>query len=1054
MDYLLLLVRINLSIMKHILTLAALLILHTLGYSATITSNATGQWDVGATWVGGVAPGASDDVVIASGHTVYINGSDANCQSLLIDGSSGQAQMFFFSANDLTIANDMTITGTNATNKGTFNASSLIDVSIGGDLIFNGSIAAAATFTHTGGSGSEVIIGGTVIYSSAGTYSCSNGVLTKFNGTGAQSIPGDSENASYYALEIDKSSGTATLSSNITAGSLNQNFILTNGTLDDGGYSIAAASGTFSMAASTVWNSTATIFPAFSTYSLNSSSTINYTGSGSDYKLGSGSKTISFGTVNVNGGGEINAVGTVNLDGTMTLSGTSIFDVNGATVAGSGSLILSTNDSLTISSGSYPTTSTITNPNGYVIYSGTNQNIDAKDFEKLILAGSGTKTLSGAGSVSTSLLIRNGVIFNSNSQVFTIKSSATGTAGVKCTGSGTTSGDFTVERYVSDMTASGNPGWWWMLGAPVNGQTIASIEDDILTTGVAGGDFPTQSFKSIQAWDVAGQYYDSALTQSTAMTAGKGFFVYMGSTSATYDVPYTIDYVGEINTGDFAFTSELSGIGATDEWAILANPYPSSVEFNLIAMPFTDIKNPYIITKAGGFAALSNNTILASGEAFWVESNSASPSLTFRESDKPGTLEANSLFNKSTKSSGSAAAPDRLRIETTSMYAYEDFCYLELDDNKTFGMDYPSDFDKLENIYSYTNVSMDVNGQLAHINTIPSNFTGVKSFPIHFSRLTTFSQTVGMTLKIKGVEDFKKRGICLSIEDLATGTITTLDTNYTVTTNWYDTVTAAQFILHLASVFEESTTDATCYGLSDGSVTAALSVSGTYDYFLKDVGGTIINQELGKSGISHTFNSLNAGMYSVEVNDNGSCGVISQNVSVDEPDAVLSSFSPNSTTVDISFDPEVQFTNNSANAGNYFWNFDDGNTSSLDNPKHTFTLEKIHNVALVAEGGPCADTSYKTITVVNTHVGINELNNDKVKFYRSASSLQIKFNLNAADNVIITIFDVKGKQVEKSNAYSVKSNRISIQLPEAAGMYVIKINGSGINTSKQVIVTN
>ena len=368
--------------MKHILTLAALLILHTLVYSATITSNGTGNWKNGGTWVGGVVPGASDDAVIASGHNVYIDSSDANCQSLLIDGSSGQAQLLFFSSNNLTVANDMTIRGINITDRGTLNANNICNVSIGGDLIFNGAVAGAATFNHSGSSGSNVIIGGNVTYSSAGTFACSGGVLTKFNGTGAQSIPGDSEIASYFDLEIDKSSGTATFSSNISAGSLNQNFILTNGTLDDGGYSIASAGGTFSMAASTVWNSTATIFPAFSTYSLNSSSTINYTGSGSDYKLGSGSKTISFGTVNVNGGGEINAVGTVNLDGIMTLSGTSIFDVNGATVAGTGSLILSINDSLTISSGSYPTTSTKTNPNCWVINSGSRQNIDAKYFEK------------------------------------------------------------------------------------------------------------------------------------------------------------------------------------------------------------------------------------------------------------------------------------------------------------------------------------------------------------------------------------------------------------------------------------------------------------------------------------------------------------------------------------------------------------------------------------------------------------------------------------------------------------------------------------------------
>ena len=37
-----------------------------------ITSAQTGDWDVGATWVGGVAPVAEDDAIIANTHTVTL----------------------------------------------------------------------------------------------------------------------------------------------------------------------------------------------------------------------------------------------------------------------------------------------------------------------------------------------------------------------------------------------------------------------------------------------------------------------------------------------------------------------------------------------------------------------------------------------------------------------------------------------------------------------------------------------------------------------------------------------------------------------------------------------------------------------------------------------------------------------------------------------------------------------------------------------------------------------------------------------------------------------
>ena len=56
--------------------------------AATITSNRTGDWNVGSTWNGGVIPGATDKVIIAAGHTVTIPSDyNATCGDLNVIGT-------------------------------------------------------------------------------------------------------------------------------------------------------------------------------------------------------------------------------------------------------------------------------------------------------------------------------------------------------------------------------------------------------------------------------------------------------------------------------------------------------------------------------------------------------------------------------------------------------------------------------------------------------------------------------------------------------------------------------------------------------------------------------------------------------------------------------------------------------------------------------------------------------------------------------------------------------------------------------------------------------
>lgn len=74
-----------------------------------ITSAQTGNWSNTATWVGGIVPGASDDVIIASSQTVTIDIVNAECKNITINGTLSFPDV---NGNGITFYGDVSIAST------------------------------------------------------------------------------------------------------------------------------------------------------------------------------------------------------------------------------------------------------------------------------------------------------------------------------------------------------------------------------------------------------------------------------------------------------------------------------------------------------------------------------------------------------------------------------------------------------------------------------------------------------------------------------------------------------------------------------------------------------------------------------------------------------------------------------------------------------------------------------------------------------------------------------------------------------------------------------
>jgi hypothetical protein len=129
----------------------------------------------------------------------------------------------------------------------------------------------------------------------------------------------------------------------------------------------------------------------------------------------------------------------------------------------------------------------------------------------------------------------------------------------------------------------------------------------------------------------------------------------------------------------------------------------------------------------------------------------------------------------------------------------------------------------------------------------------------------------------------------------------------------------------------------------------------------------------------------------------------------------------------------VSFSNKSANATQYEWNFGDGQTSTQTNPTHIYTSPGIYNVRLVATGRlQCKDTTYgkidKSLPAATFTIAPNP----------ATDWLYIKSRLFPAGNYRIQIQNIMGQIVYERQSTGAETQSIYVA-GIAGGVYTLKI---------------
>jgi len=235
------------------------------------------------------------------------------------------------------------------------------------------------------------------------------------------------------------------------------------------------------------------------------------------------------------------------------------------------------------------------------------------------------------------LQMNSGTFVTSNKLELLSTASAQGSIGPLI--SGDISGNVTINRY-----RAGTTGGWVNLSSPAQGKTIHDWNDDLITSGFPGSDFPSYGMNNIQWYNEAApgtknQGFVGATNLSNTIGNNRGFFAYMNGGIMSLDVN------GQIFKGLVSLPVSYTNTGnpSGDGWSLVGNPYPSAIDWDAVGWTKTNLDNAVYVwdAESGQYASYVNGVgnnggsrFIPSSQSFFVMTNAASPVLEVNESVK------------------------------------------------------------------------------------------------------------------------------------------------------------------------------------------------------------------------------------------------------------------------------------------------------------------------------------------------------------------------------------------------------------------------------------
>ena len=607
-------------------------------------------------------------------------------------------------------------------------------------------------------------------------------------------------------------------------------------------------------------------------------STGTVTFSGVDQNLDLGSTNENFYDLDLLGSGTLTQTGEATIANDLTFF--SEYDLNGGTTSIAGDFINS---------------GTFTHSDGTIeMNGGSAQSITASTVFGSLTINSGntvTNDLGGTSEIEGTLSLEAGTFDTNNELIIVSSSTATGRIG-EVTG-GSISGNVTVQRYFDPVFQG-----WHQLGVATNSASLTDWNDDFLTTGFTGSNFPTFPFINVVAYDetVTGSKnmgLTGASNITDAVNIGNGRRVYLDNE------PMNIETTGTINTGDFIFpvTFTSSGGSTEDGWNLISNPYASAIDWDADGWTKTAINDAVYVwdgdlglynSYIAGVSTNGGSNIIPSSQALWIQANnSGTVALTVTESDKST---ANGTFKNLSDQVVFNMFIDGPESSDELALVIRDGSTQEFDPLYDAHKFYPDN--GFASIASLSSDSVELS-----INTFPS-FDSDMEIPIHvFSDPGTYDLRADDNAELPGT-------VCSTIEDLFTEEIYPFNPGQNISFDWSGaSMISPRFIIYFsAPAAVLNILETSCPGASDAIAEITGNGSGPWDYLWYDIDGTLLQESL-ENFNSDELGPLVPGEYSVEIIGSNTCG--NDVIEFEVTDAITTELNVLNTEIDPCSDPGI-----------------------------------------------------------------------------------------------------------------------------------------------------